>query len=125
MDLEQDDINLVNDGASDAPEPAEPEHVGDAVREAYTRAQEQAEAGDDPEKLEAIRVRRAKDGRFDRREPDGTQKPAKDAQSPSEGLEKPAAEKPASPSEKISGGRNLITLWPGPSVPARIPTSRS
>jgi hypothetical protein len=31
----------------------------------------------------------------------------------------------ASVSENISGGRSLMTLWCGPSVPARIPHSRS
>jgi len=97
---DQDDINLVDDGVTDAPESAEPEHVGDAVREAFAQAKEKAEAGDDPEKLEQIRVRRAKDGRFDRREGDDTQKAAKAAQTPSEAQEKPAAEKPAVPSEK-------------------------
>ena len=91
---DQDDINLVDDGATDAPAPAEPEHVGDAVREAFAQAREKAEAGDDPEKLEQIRVRRAKDGRFDRREGDDTQKPAKAAQPPSEAQEKPVAERP-------------------------------
>src|SRR5271166_5397149 len=90
MDLEQDDINLVDDTAASETHD-EPQHVGDAVREAFAQAKEKAEAGDDPEKLEEMRVKRAKDGRFDRREHDDTQRPAKAAQAPSTAQETPAA----------------------------------
>ena len=94
---DQDDINLVDDDVTDATfdAPAEPEHVGDAVREAFAQAKEKAEAGDDPEKLEQIRVRRAKDGRFDRRGPEAAPEPPKPGSEAAPEPPKPATQAPA------------------------------
>lgn len=94
MELDVDDLGtdaLPQEVASET-QSAAPEHVGDAVREAYELARDKAEAGDDPEKLEAIRVKRARDGRFERAADDDTKGPPKAAQAPSEGQEKVTAE---------------------------------
>ena len=101
MELEADDLGtdtLAQDTAPHArPDPApEPEHVKGAVREAYERAKEVAEAAGDPEKLEAIRVRRAKDGRFEPKGDDARETPKQRPDSP-QGQEKPIGDnqKPA------------------------------
>lgn len=95
MDIE--DGVVINDDQADTPmpeeAPPEPKSAVDAAREAYTRQKEDREAGDDPEKIEQLRVQRAKDGRFVERRPDGTEKVEKTAQTAPEGQEKPLAEK--------------------------------
>ena len=92
----------------------EPEHVKGAVREAYERAKEVAEAAGDPEKLEAIRVRRAKDGRFEPKQADDTRETPKPRPDAPQGQEKPIGDNPEPTTEdaKPKEGEQPLVMRP-------------
>lgn len=110
LEGETPDLPLGNDSASGPViEHDAQESVGGAVRAAFDLAKETAEAAGDPEKLEAIRVKRGAGGRFERGEgkdtrsatgePTAPPKPAKAATGETPAPD--AAEKSVAPQETV------------------------